>query len=282
MSPSTKALALAAVAGDGARLRVARTSGTGTTLVICNDFAANIEILAEFAARLDMPVVLFDYPGIGRSRPPQRMRRMPALARLFAGLLDGLGLDEPIDAMGIGWGGMLAQRFARDYPARLRRLLLAASSNGQVMFPGRLRSVWHAGRPRGLAASVDAPASARSLFGGRRNDECAAISRAMARALPPTRKGYAAQLYALAGFTSLGWLHRIDAPTLVIAGDDDPVVPMVNARVLAFLMPRARLQIVRGGGHWFVLERSEETAQLLAGFLQGEYSEKAPPDDTIL
>ncbi len=282
MSASSKALMFEDVAVDGERLCVARTAGIGTPLVICNDFAANIEILTEFAARLDMPVVLFDCPGVGRSSRPQRMRRMPALARLSAELLDALGLNEPVDMMGIGWGGMLAQRFARDYPARLRRLVLAASANGQVLFPGRLRSVWHAGRPRGLAAPADAPASARSFFGGRRNDECAAISRAMTRALPPSRKGYAAQLYALAGFTSLGWLHRIAAPTLVVAGDDDPVVPMVNARVLAYLMPRARLSIVRGGGHWFVLERSEETAQLLTGFLQGEYSENAPPDDTIL
>jgi pimeloyl-ACP methyl ester carboxylesterase len=56
-------------------------------------------------------------------------------------------------------------------------------------------------------------------------------------------------------------------PTLVLAGDDDPIVPVINGRILAGLIPDARLQIVRGGGHLFLLEWPEEMAAVVAGFL---------------
>ena len=77
-------------------------------------------------------------------------------------------------------------------------------------------------------------------------------------------RGYAAQLYAITGWTSLPWLCRLRQPTLVLAGDDDPIVPLVNGRILARLIPDARLHVVRGGGHLFVLEhpaRSPATSQ---------------------
>jgi pimeloyl-ACP methyl ester carboxylesterase len=57
------------------------------------------------------------------------------------------------------------------------------------------------------------------------------------------------------------------AHPLVLAGDDDPIVPLGNGRILTRLLPRARLEIVAGGGHLFVLERPAEIARLVAGFL---------------
>ena len=54
----------------------------------------------------------------------------------------------------------------------------------------------------------------------------------------------------------------------MLAGDDDPIVPVVNGRILTALIPHARLEIIRGGGHLFPLERPTEIAALLAEFLQ--------------
>jgi poly(3-hydroxyoctanoate) depolymerase len=53
----------------------------------------------------------------------------------------------------------------------------------------------------------------------------------------------------------------------VLAGDDDPIVPLVNGRILARHIPNARLHIVRGGGHLFLPEQPTRTAALVAGFL---------------
>ena len=70
--------------------------------------------------------------------------------------------------------------------------------------------------------------------------------------------------------SSLPWLSRLRQPTLVIAGDDDPIVPLVNGRLLNRLIPDARLHVVNGGGHLFLLERPAEMADLVTRFLSEE------------
>jgi pimeloyl-ACP methyl ester carboxylesterase len=87
-------------------------------------------------------------------------------------------------------------------------------------------------------------------------------------ARPPTLWGYASQLIAGAAWTSLPWLGRIRAPTLVLAGDQDPIVPPRNARILAHRIPSARLEVVRGAGHLLVIDRAEHCAAVIAGFLE--------------
>jgi pimeloyl-ACP methyl ester carboxylesterase len=83
----------------------------------------------------------------------------------------------------------------------------------------------------------------------------------------PSLASYLAQLFAVAGWSSLSWLHTLPQPTLVLAGDDDPIVPMINARILAWRIPDASLHVVRGGGHLFVLERPAAVAEVVTGFL---------------
>jgi poly(3-hydroxyoctanoate) depolymerase len=88
--------------------------------------------------------------------------------------------------------------------------------------------------------------------------------------------GYIAQLYAVPGWSSLPWLHRIPHPTLVLAGDDDPIVPLVNDRILADRIPHARLHAVKGGGHLFLLDDSEQIATVVADFWRKEKGSAIP------
>lgn len=281
MSASTDRVGIEEVAVDGERLSVVRTPGCGTPLLICNNFLANGDILDDFCAGLSCPTLRFDMPGTGASAEPARMRRMPAWAALIHGLLDILGYHE-VDLLGVGWGGLLAQRVARDYPARIRRLVLVATSGGQLMFPGRLGSLRRLLRRPGLAAIAVDGRAARELFGGRRVDECRAIVSALDKACPPTRRGYAAQVYAMAGFTSLPWLHRLPMPTLILAGDDDPIVPMVNARVMSLLISQSTLSVMRGAGHWLLLERTDESIRRIENFLKpGRVPASPEPDETL-
>ncbi len=90
----------------------------------------------------------------------------------------------------------------------------------------------------------------------------------------PSVRGYISQLYAISGWTSLPWLHRLQQPPLVLAGDDDPIVPLVNGRILAGRIPRARLHVVTGGGHLFLLERPAAMAALVADFLAPDNKKK--------
>ena len=87
---------------------------------------------------------------------------------------------------------------------------------------------------------------------------------------PPSLLGYQWQLAAITGWTSAHWLHRIGQPTLVLAGDDDPLVPVANARFLAHRIPRARLHVVRGGGHLFLIDQPRDVVDVVGAFLAKE------------
>jgi pimeloyl-ACP methyl ester carboxylesterase len=92
----------------------------------------------------------------------------------------------------------------------------------------------------------------------------------------PTPAGYFYQLAALRRWTSVPWLWRLPQPTLVIAGDEDPIIPLTNARLLACAIPDARLHVVRGGGHLFLLLRAAQMTELLVEFLDEPADEARP------
>jgi pimeloyl-ACP methyl ester carboxylesterase len=81
-----------------------------------------------------------------------------------------------------------------------------------------------------------------------------------------TSLGYLFQLLAMTGWTSLPWLWSLRQPTLVLTGRDDPLVPSVNGRILARLIPNAQLQMI-DDGHLFMVTRPIETAMAIEAFL---------------
>jgi poly(3-hydroxyalkanoate) depolymerase len=81
--------------------------------------------------------------------------------------------------------------------------------------------------------------------------------------------GYYWQLFAGLGWTSIHWLHKIRQPTLVLAGDDDPLIPLINMRVLAWRIPNAQLHII-DDGHLFLITRAEAVAPIIMKFLEEE------------
>jgi pimeloyl-ACP methyl ester carboxylesterase len=86
-------------------------------------------------------------------------------------------------------------------------------------------------------------------------------------ASPPSLAGYHLQMLAISGWTSVPWLHTIRAPTLVLAGDDDPLIPVFNSRLLCWLIPDCRVHIVRGGGHLFMIDQTVDAIGPLQEFL---------------
>ncbi|KEZ79150.1 alpha/beta fold hydrolase [Salinisphaera hydrothermalis] len=251
---------------EGEAVVVARTSGVGPPLLMCNDFLACYGVLDTICDALARPTIRFDMPGIGEAPGTPRMRRMAQLAQRVSRVCDVLDCPE-VDVLGMGWGGLLAQRLARDHASRVRRLVLVATSSGPLMLPGRVASLRRLAWPGGPGTVVADGRDVRELFGGRRADECEAVASALHRNRAPSRRAFAAQLYAMAGFSSLPWLHRLTMPTLVLAGDDDQVVPLPNVRLLGLLIPDSRLSIMRGAGHWLLLERPDEASRRIEEFL---------------
>jgi poly(3-hydroxyoctanoate) depolymerase len=193
---------------------------------------------------------------------------MPQHAAVAARALQVLGYDC-VDVLGVSWGGVVAQQLAIARPQRVRRLVLASTMAGATGWPGRPAVLRRMMTPRRYYSRSYFEAVAPTLYGGRaRRDPAYLQGEAQMRlARPPSWRGYFGQVLAISTFTTAPLLHRIQAPTLVVSGDDDPLVPLVNARLLAALIPRATLHVVRGGGHLLLFDSTDEVGSVIQAFL---------------
>ena len=189
-----------------------------------------------------------------------------------------LGYDR-VDVLGVSFGGILAQQLAHQAPKRVRRLVLAATAAGVPFLggvPGSPRALLALATPRRYQSPDYYRRIAGALYGGEaRRDPDSLLHGSIARfSEAPSFGGYVGQLYAISFWTGLPWLWHLRQPTLVLAGDDDPIVPVVNGKILTTVIPKARLEVIRGGGHLFLLERPTEIAALVADFLKHEGSDE--------
>jgi poly(3-hydroxyalkanoate) depolymerase len=258
---------------DGVRLRTS-VRGVGPPLLLITGLGASLELGAPFERELTalgLQAVSFDAPGVGQSTAYRLPRRIGGVASTVERLLEALGYDR-VDLLGVSLGGVIAQQLARQAPGRVRRLVLAATGPGLGGLPGSPRVLLALATPRRYRQPDYYRRIAGRVYGGAaRRDPDALLHGLVARFIePPSTWGYAGQLYAITGWTSLPWLRTLQQPTLVLAGDDDPIVPLVNGRILARLIPDARLRIVHGGGHLFLLEQPARIAAVVAGFLKAK------------
>jgi poly(3-hydroxyalkanoate) depolymerase len=257
------------VGGRTLRVSVRPGDGTLTPLLLMNGIGASLEVLQPFVDALDprREVIRFDVPGIGGSPRPVMPYTMATFTPVVAGLLNRLGHPEPVDVLGFSWGGGLAQQFAIQHRRRVRRLVLAATGTGSLMVPAHPRVLSRMLTPRRHRDPGYARAIAGEIYGGtmRAHPERAAqVLHAYSRLGP--RRGYYYQLAAGAGWSTLPVLRMIHQRTLVIAGDDDPIIPAVNPKLMARLIPDAELHLYRGG-HLALLTEARELAPVVERFL---------------
>jgi poly(3-hydroxyalkanoate) depolymerase len=257
---------------DGVRLRTS-VRGSGPPLLVITGLGASLDVGEPFEhelARRGVQVVSFDAPGVGGSTGYVWPRRMRGVARTVRKMVEALGHDR-IDVLGVSLGGAVAQQLAYHAPNLVRRLVLAATGPGLGGVPGSPTALLALATPRRYHEPEYHRRVAGRVYGGlARSDPGLLLRGSVAGSVQPAAlRGYLGQLYAVPGWSSLPWLHRLRQPTLVLAGDDDPIVPPVNGRILAWRIPGARLHVVRGGGHLFVLERPSEMAALVADFVVG-------------
>ena len=267
------------VTAGGRAIRVAVREGTPglPPLLLCNGIGVSLELLQPFVDALDprRGVIRFDMPGIGGSPAPVIPYHLATSAPLLSGLLDQLGYQQA-DVLGISWGGGLAQQFALSRPDRVRRLVLVATGPGALMVPGRPRVLMRMLTPRrhrdpGYAARI-----AGDLYGGSVREDPALASDLLhaTTRLGPAR-GYYYQLISGIGWTSLHRLPRLRQPTLILAGDDDPIIPLVNARIMHRMIPRSELHIYHGG-HLDLVADAERIAPVVEEYLDADLATPEP------
>lgn len=216
-------------------------------------------------------VIAFDNRGSGRSGRPRGPYTLAQLAADAAAVLDAAG-EERAHVYGISLGGMVAQELALRAPARVRSLVLGATTAGGAGHePADGDAVAFLRRRGAMPAEEGVWASVPYMYGA------ATLERATERVaedveqrllFPLDRAGYQAQLAAATAHDTASRLGGITMRTLVLHGTADQLVPVGNGRRLAELLPAARFHELAGAGHLYVTD-APEAADVVVQFLRG-------------
>lgn len=218
-------------------------------------------------------VITFDNRGVGDTDQPDVPYSIVQMADDAAGLLDSLGVETAY-VFGISMGGMIAQELALRHPRRVRKLALGCTHCGIkhcVPSPAWVTDVF------------------RSLPGKQRERvvrECIPINysphtqqhnRQLIESLIPLfvdnrqrLHGYIQQINAVYAFDAYDRLSQIAAPTLILTGADDVLIPPANSRIIAECIPNARLIEFPEAGHLFFIEKAENVNRALLDFFSAE------------
>lgn len=268
-SPSDRAGTERLIPVLGQQIRVNVRSGTGVPLVLCNGIGASLEVLDPVVEHLDpdTTVVRFDAPGSGGSPDSPLPYGFPYLAAVLRQLLNKLDLNtRAVDVLGLSWGGALAQQFAFQNPRYCRRLILVSTGNGAIMVPGKAGVLAKLLTPRRFLDHQYAASIAGDLYGGTVRTDPSVVKQLFDRQLMSgSRVGYLHQLLAGSVWTSIFALPLVRQRTMVVAGLDDPVVPLSNARILHRLLPNSTLHL-HSGGHVDLITNAAELAPVVEMF----------------
>jgi poly(3-hydroxyalkanoate) depolymerase len=240
-----------------------------TPLLVFNGIGASLDLVLPFVAALDpdQEVIAFDVPGVGGSPAPTLPYRFSGLAKTVAKMLDCLGYER-VNVIGISWGGFLAQQFAHDFPKRCERLILAATSAGVLSVPPSPRVLRLMASPRRYTDAAYGAQIAPEIYGGSfRNNPNLGASH-FKKMKSAGGRGYFLQMMAVYWWSSLPWLRNIRQSTLVLAGSDDPLIPLVNMRTLANRIPNSELHVIEDG-HLFLITQAKVVAPIVTAFLSG-------------
>jgi pimeloyl-ACP methyl ester carboxylesterase len=246
-----------------------KRSGRGEPLLLIQGMSGTHLTWGEpFLSRLepDFDCVVFDNRGIGNSAEVSEPFTIADLAGDALAVMDAAGF-ESAHVLGISMGGMTAQELALAHPDRLRSLTLGCTYCGgpgssliapedgapllEAMGSGNLDRVFRAMYAVNLSPGFRAVESHYADF------------TAMASALPARQRTVQMQIQALYGHDTQARLGAITAPTLVVHGTEDKMIPVANGELIASLVPGSRLEILDGVGHMFWWEQPERSAELV-------------------
>jgi pimeloyl-ACP methyl ester carboxylesterase len=242
-------------------------SGAGTPLLLIHGLMASgamfQPVLPAFATHYR--VIVPDLRGHGRSGALPGPYRVEQLAHDLTPLLDDLQV-EAADILGYSQGGAVAQQFARDYPKRVRCLVLACTfAYNMLSRRERLEGILSPWMVRILGLRRLARLVIDGTGGSRLPPENARWLEGILSANDKARM--VAAVEAMNAFDSRPWLDQITCPTLVIAGAEDTAVPLAHAQMLAQGIPDALLRVVDGAGHTLIYTHTDIFLQAVEAFL---------------
>jgi pimeloyl-ACP methyl ester carboxylesterase len=245
--------------------------GTGDPILLIPGVGRTCRVWDEVTSELSksFSLILLDNRGIGRSVEKRPAQSLGDLAVDFVELLDHLQLERA-HVMGLSFGGLLAQQFALDHPGRLDRLVLVSSGNRfSPYLTGMARLLGQALRhfPATLfQQTIELLGTSPQFFDAHAEQIDRDVAAQCAAAVP--RGAIARQMRCLGCRDLAGDReYRITAPTLVIAGDQDVLIPACYAREMARQIPGSEFLLIRNCGHNPFAEKPDDTVPRVVEFL---------------
>ena len=244
------------------------SGGTGVPVLLVHAIGCDHRMWDGLGTALSprFRVIRMDVRGHGRSAVTPRPYSLDQLADDARDLLDSLKIDKS-HWVGLSMGGMIGQAFALRHPQRLRKLVLANTTStygtrGPEMWEARAKAVGEGGM-----AAVKELAMQRYFTDDFRASSSDVVDRIGAGFLATDPEGYIACCNAIRDLDFSGDLHRIKAPTLVIAGEKDVGTPVAMSKAIADAIPGATLAVIPGAAHLSAVENPEAFNKLVEDFL---------------
>ena len=215
--------------------------------------------------------IAFDNRGVGLSDVPPGPYSIATMASDAAAVLDAAGIDRA-HVFGVSMGGMIAQEFALQYPAKTRSLILGCTAAGgptAVRAESKVADVLFA---RDMTPEQAREAILPYIYDAATPREKIDEDTAVRQRWLPTPAGYLAQLQAVLAFESYSRIDRIAAPTLLIHGKSDALVPPANGELIASRIPGARLVLLDQASHLFLTDQTEAAHKAILDFLSPDNS----------
>jgi len=247
--------------------------GQGDPLVLIMGLRRNVEWWYRQLPALSQrfQVIAFDNRGAGRSDKPVMEYSMGLFAEDTAGLMEALDIQDA-HILGISMGGYIAQELALNYPAKVKSLILGCTGCGGdravIMSPERMEKFT---ANKGLKPEEILRKDMDIYFSDdyvdqypEKIEEFIEISM---RYYQPAN-AFFRQFDACQRHDTGDRLNQLSLPTLIMTGDDDPLVPPQNSHVLKELIGDAELSVFSGGRHCFFIEYADQFNQKTVDFFK--------------
>src|ERR1039457_5767099 len=204
--------------------------------------------------------IAFDNRGVGLSDVPPGPYSIASMASDAAAVLDAAGITRALSM-----GGMIAQEFALQYPARTRSLILGCTAAGGPSAVPAESNVIDVLLARGMTLEQAREAVLAYIYDAatprEKIDEDTRVRQL------PSLEGYMAQLLGLLAWESYSRIAQITAPTLVIHGKSDALVPPGNGELIAARIPGAKLVLLEHASHLFTTDQPQAAHKEILEFL---------------
>ncbi len=210
--------------------------------------------------------VAFDNRGVGLSDVPPGPYSIATMASDAAAVLDAAGVSDA-HIFGISMGGMIAQEFALQYPARTRSLILGCTSAGGPSAIRAERKVADTLMARGMTLEQAREAILPYVYDASTPREKIEEDLSLRRRWLPSLEGYMAQLQGILAWEAYSRIAQITVPTLVIHGESDALVPPGNGELIAARIPGSKLVLLEHASHLFLTDQTEVARKEILGFL---------------